>query len=86
MSDKNIIVIRATKHISKQKLKEFQRLWNNQINEGIVVIPNDFEFVSLDPKTLQPCELEWQEMKKISWLQKLLRKIWKKNENTKRNS
>ena len=79
MSDKNIIVIRVKNHTSKQKLNEFQRLLNNQINEGIVVIPNDFEFVSLDPETLKPCELEWHETTKLSWWQKLLRR-WKKNE------
>lgn len=74
MSEKNVLVIRAKKHISKQKLKEFQSLWSNQLANGLVVIPDDFEFVSLDPDTLKQCELEWQEIKKLSWWQKLMRR------------
>ena len=72
---KNILVIRAKKHFSKQKLNEFQRLWSNQVANGVVVIPEDFEFVSLDQNTLKPCEFEWQEIKKVHWWQKLIRRI-----------
>ena len=95
MNEKNILVFRAKKNFSKQKLKEFQRLWSNQVADGVVVIPNDFEFVSLDPNTLKPCEFEWQEIKKVHWWQKLIRIYTDtirtsqrrlKNENTKRNS
>lgn len=86
MSEKNILVIRAKKKTSEQKLKEFQTFWNNQTNEGIVVIPGDFEFFPLDPETLKPCEIGFEQIKKDSLWRKLLRRIWKKDENTKRNS
>ena len=72
---KNILVIRAKKHISKQKLKEFQTLWSKQTADGVVVIPDDFEFVSLDPDTLKPCEMDWQEIKRESLWSKLLRRF-----------
>lgn len=75
MSEKKILVIRAKRKISKQKLKEFQRLWSSQMNEGVVLIPDDFEFVSLDPDTLKPCEIGWEQIKKESWWSTLLRRI-----------
>ena len=67
MIKRNILVIRSKRHLSQQKLKDFQRFWSNQMLTGIVVIPDEFEFVSLDPKTLKPCPLEWQETKPSLW-------------------
>lgn len=76
MSEKNILVIRAKRHISRQKLNEFQRLWDNQIlKEGVIVIPDDFKFVSLNPETLKPCEFHWEQVKTESWWSKLLRRF-----------
>ncbi len=77
MSEKNILVIRAKRNISKQKLNEYQKLWKSQISDGIVLIPSDFEFVSLDPDTLKPCEIGWVQIKKDSLWRKFLRRLKK---------
>ncbi len=75
MSDeKKIIVIRAKKHIARQKLKDFHQLWSNQIKEGVVLIPDDFEFVALDPNTFEQCPLDWQEAKKPSLWERIKRR------------
>lgn len=76
--NKKILVIRAKNHISKQKLKDFQKLWQKELSEGLVVIPNDFEIVALDPNSLKPCEIGWVQIEKDSFCSKLLR--WFKHE------
>ena len=73
--DKAILVIRAKKHLSKQKLKEFQRLLSSQMTEGVVLIPDDFEFVALDPKTLKQCPLKWQEVKNPTLWERIKRRF-----------
>lgn len=73
--NKKILVIRAKNHISKQKLNEFHKLWQKQLSEGLVVIPNDFEIVALDPNSLKPCEIGWVQTKKDLFWSKLLRRF-----------
>lgn len=73
--DKAILVIRAKKHLSKQKLKDFQKLWSLQMTDGVVLIPDDFEFVTLDPKTLKQCPLKWQEAKTPSLWERMKRRL-----------
>lgn len=73
--NKKILVIRAKNYTSKQKLNEFHKLWQKQLSEGLVVIPNDFEIVALDPNSLKPCEIGWVQTKKDSFWSKLLRRF-----------
>ena len=72
---KKILVIRSKGHLSKQKLKEFQKIWNTQLENGLVVIPNDFEFVALDPETLESCEWKWVQAEKPTLWQRLKRRF-----------
>lgn len=73
--DKAILVIRSKKHLSKQKLKDFQKLLSSQMTDGVVLIPDDFEFVALDPKTLKQCPLKWQEVKTPSLWERIKRRF-----------
>ena len=78
MSDeKAIVVIRAKDRVSKKRMQEFTKLFNidNSVEQGILMLPNDFEFVLLDPKTFKPIELDWQEVKRETFWSRLKRRF-----------
>ena len=80
MSDeKAIVVIRAKDRVSKKRMQEFTKLYNidKSVEQGILMLPNDFEFVLLDPKTFKPIELDWQEVKRETFWSRLKRRFKK---------
>ena len=81
MSDevvKPFMIIKAKRHLSKVKLQEFKNLYTRQmIEDGLIVMPEDFEIFLIDPKTFDRIEihsLEYEEQRQSIW-QRLLSKI-----------
>ena len=81
MSDevvKPFMIIKAKRHLSKVKLQEFKNLYTRQmVEDGLIVMPEDFEIFLIDPKTFDRIEihsLEYEEQRQSIW-QRLLSKI-----------
>lgn len=75
---KPFMIIKAKRNLSKVKLQEFKNLYTRQmVEDGLIVIPEDFEIFLIDPKTLERIEihsLEYEETRQSIW-QRLLSKI-----------
>lgn len=68
---KPFMIIKSTKPISKSKLFDYKkRFMREMVEDGLIMMPNDFEIFLIDPKTYKQIELhsiDYQPMEPTLW-------------------